>query len=61
VIAAVVPLISAWLASDEPKRFDHSSLKVVQNGGARLAPELRQRLITSWAARRRRSTAPPRA
>ena len=46
VIAAVVPLISAWLASDEPKRFDHSSLKVVQNGGARLAPELRQRLIT---------------
>jgi 2,3-dihydroxybenzoate-AMP ligase len=46
VIAAVVPLISAWLASDEPKRFDHLSLKVVQNGGARLAPELRQRLIT---------------
>ena len=46
VIAAVVPLISAWLASDEPKRFDHSSLKVVQNGGARLAPELRQRLIS---------------
>ena len=46
VIASVVPLISAWLASDEPKRFDHSSLKVVQNGGARLAPELRQRLIT---------------
>ena len=46
VIASVVPLISAWLASDEPKRFDQSSLKVVQNGGARLAPELRQRLIT---------------
>ncbi|MBK6361813.1 MAG: AMP-binding protein [Comamonadaceae bacterium] len=49
VIAAVVPLISAWLASDEPKRFDHSSLKVVQNGGARLAPELRQRLISELA------------
>ena len=46
VIAAVVPLISAWLGSDEPKRFDHSSLKVVQNGGARLAPELRQRLLS---------------
>ena len=46
VIASVVPLISAWLGSDEPQRFDHSSLKVVQNGGARLAPELRQRLIT---------------
>ena len=46
VIASVVPMISAWLASDEPKRFDHSSLRVVQNGGARLAPELRQRLST---------------
>ena len=45
VIAAVVPLIAAWMASDEPERHDLSSLKVVQNGGARLAPELRQRLI----------------
>ena len=44
VIAAVVPLISNWLNSDVPKRFDLSSLRVVQNGGARLAPELRARL-----------------
>jgi 2,3-dihydroxybenzoate-AMP ligase len=44
VIAAVVPLITAWLGSDAPSRYDLSSLAVVQNGGARLAPELRQRL-----------------
>jgi 2,3-dihydroxybenzoate-AMP ligase len=43
-IAAVVPLISTWLASDVPDRFDLSSIKVIQNGGARLAPELRSRL-----------------
>lgn len=43
-IAAVVPLISAWLDSDAPDRFDLSSLRVIQNGGARLAPELRSRL-----------------
>jgi 2,3-dihydroxybenzoate-AMP ligase len=44
VIAAVVPLISNWLNSDIPGRFDLSSLRVVQNGGARLPPELRARL-----------------
>lgn len=44
VIAAVVPLIANWLAGDEPQRHDLSSLRVVQNGGARLAPELRARL-----------------
>lgn len=43
-IAAVVPLIANWLNSDVPRRFDLSSLRVVQNGGARLAPELRLRL-----------------
>jgi 2,3-dihydroxybenzoate-AMP ligase len=43
-IAAVVPLIATWLASDVQTRHDLRSLKVVQNGGARLAPELRQRL-----------------
>jgi 2,3-dihydroxybenzoate-AMP ligase len=43
-IAAVVPLISGWLGSDAPDRFDLSSLEVIQNGGARLAPELRSRL-----------------
>jgi 2,3-dihydroxybenzoate-AMP ligase len=43
-IAAVVPLISAWLDSDVPARHDLSSLKAIQNGGARLPPELRSRL-----------------
>ena len=44
VIAAVVPLISTSLNSDIPSAFDLSSLEVVQNGGARLAPELRARI-----------------
>jgi len=43
-IAAVVPLISNWLNSPLPDGYDFSSLKVIQNGGARLAPELRSRL-----------------
>jgi 2,3-dihydroxybenzoate-AMP ligase len=44
VIAAVVPLIAGWLEAGVQQRFDLASLRVVQNGGARLAPELRQRL-----------------
>ena len=48
VIAAVVPLIANWLNSKVPGRFDLSSLKVVQNGGARLAPELRARLRSEF-------------
>jgi 2,3-dihydroxybenzoate-AMP ligase len=44
VIAAAVPLISNWLDSGVAARFDLSSLQVVQNGGARLPPELRARL-----------------
>jgi 2,3-dihydroxybenzoate-AMP ligase len=44
VVAAVVPLIATWLASGIASRYDVSSLQVVQNGGARLAPELRTRL-----------------
>jgi 2,3-dihydroxybenzoate-AMP ligase len=44
VISAAVPLIASWLASPVPDRCDLSSLKVVQNGGARLAPELRRRV-----------------
>jgi len=42
VIAAAVPLIVMWLNSDEAKNYDISSLQTVQNGGARLAPELRK-------------------
>ena len=44
VIAAVVPLIVNWLAASAETGRDIGSLKVIQNGGARLAPELRQRL-----------------
>ncbi len=44
VVPSVVPLISAWLNSPVPDRHDLGSLKVIQNGGARLAPELRARL-----------------
>jgi len=48
VIASVVPLIAGWLDSEVPKRFDLTSLKVIQNGGARLAPELRTRLASRF-------------
>jgi len=50
VIPAAVPLVAQWLASPVPRRHDLSSLKVVQNGGARLAPELRQRVRDEWGA-----------
>jgi 2,3-dihydroxybenzoate-AMP ligase len=44
VVAAVVPLVTNWLNQQVAQRFDLSSLKVIQNGGARLAPELRARV-----------------
>jgi 2,3-dihydroxybenzoate-AMP ligase len=44
VVAAVVPLITSWLNTGIANTFDVSSLRVIQNGGARLAPELRARL-----------------
>jgi 2,3-dihydroxybenzoate-AMP ligase len=44
VIQAAVPLIVNWLNDPALDRFDISSLKVVQQGGARLSPELRDRL-----------------
>lgn len=50
VIAAAVPLITGWLNSDVPARHDLRSLRVVQNGGARLAPELRRRIHGQWGA-----------
>ena len=43
-MAAVVPLITTWLNANIAEQFDLSSLRVVQNGGARLASELRARL-----------------
>lgn len=48
-IAAVVPLISSWLNSPVPDDYDVSSLQVIQNGGARLVPELRSRLRARFA------------
>src|SRR5205823_2277877 len=44
VIAAAVPLIAGWLQSDAETRHDLSSLAIIQNGGARLPPELRARV-----------------
>ncbi len=44
VLAAAVPLIAGWLNGDVAERYDLRSLRVVQNGGARLPPELRTRL-----------------
>lgn len=48
VIAAAVPLITQWLNSPVPARHDLGSLRIVQNGGARLAPELRRRVRDQW-------------
>lgn len=44
-ISAAVPLIAQWVNYPGISKYDTSSLKVVQNGGARLAPELRKRLM----------------
>ena len=44
VVSAAVPLLVNWLNSAESARHDLSSLKVLMNGGARLAPELRRRV-----------------
>src|ERR1035437_910532 len=44
VISAGVPLIVKWLNADPPRHRDFSSLCVVMNGGAKLAPELRRRV-----------------
>ncbi len=44
VISAAVPLIVNWLNATTPQKRDFSSLRVVMNGGAKLAPELRRRV-----------------
>ncbi|HEY0879592.1 MAG TPA: AMP-binding protein [Zeimonas sp.] len=48
ILPAAVPLITQWLDSDVPAAHDLSSLRIVQNGGARLAPELRRRVREQW-------------
>jgi 2,3-dihydroxybenzoate-AMP ligase len=44
VVGAAVPLVVLWVNSPDVGKYDLSSLKVVQNGGARLAPELRKKV-----------------
>ena len=44
VISATVPLIVNWLNAKRPQHCDFSSLRVLMNGGAKLAPELRRRV-----------------
>ena len=44
VISAAVPLIVNWLNARYPQHHDFSSLRVLMNGGAKLAPELRRRV-----------------
>jgi len=44
VISAAVPLIVNWLNAKSPRHRDFSSLRVLMNGGAKLAPELRRRV-----------------
>jgi 2,3-dihydroxybenzoate-AMP ligase len=44
VVSATVPLIVNWLNAKVPQYRDCSSLRVLMNGGAKLAPELRRRV-----------------
>lgn len=44
VVSAAVPLIVNWLNAELPQKYDFSSLRVLMNGGAKLAPELRRRV-----------------
>jgi 2,3-dihydroxybenzoate-AMP ligase len=44
IIPAAVPLIVNWLNDPRLEAFDAASLRVIQNGGARLSPELRERI-----------------
>ena len=45
VVGAAVPLVVLWVNSKDVGQYDLRSLKVVQNGGARLAPELRKKVV----------------
>jgi 2,3-dihydroxybenzoate-AMP ligase len=44
VVGGAVPLVARWLVSDACSRYDLSSLRVFFSGGAKLAPEFRQRV-----------------
>ncbi|CAM5791485.1 MAG: AMP-binding protein [Burkholderiales bacterium] len=45
VIAAARPLVARWLDDASIGQYDLSSLKVVQNGGTRMPPEFRRRMM----------------
>lgn len=45
IIAAVRPLVARWLDTPELDRWDLSALRVVQNGGTRMPPEFRKRMM----------------
>lgn len=45
VIASVRPLVARWLDTPHLDRWDLSALRVVQNGGTRMPPEFRKRMI----------------
>jgi 2,3-dihydroxybenzoate-AMP ligase len=50
-VAAAVPLLTNWLKAWQPGRYDLSSLQVMINGGARLAPELRRRVLEQFGCK----------
>jgi 2,3-dihydroxybenzoate-AMP ligase len=50
-VAAAVPLIVNWLADPDRASYDTRSLRVIGNGGARLAPELRRRVQQEFCCR----------
>jgi 2,3-dihydroxybenzoate---[aryl-carrier protein] ligase len=50
-VAAAVPLIVNWLNDPNRRRYNTGSLRVIQNGGARLAPELRRRVQQEFGCR----------
>ncbi len=45
VVASVRPLVARWLDDPAVARHDLSSLAVVQNGGTRMPPEFRRRMM----------------
>jgi len=50
-VAAAVPLLVNWLNDPNRSRFNIRSLRVVQNGGAQLAPQLRRRVQQEFGCR----------
>ncbi len=51
VVPAVVPVIIGWLNSDIPEKYDISSLTVMNNGGIKLQPALRQKIEEKFGCR----------